>query len=79
MQNSFGAQTNDDDIVKHVGPVNIAECLPLTEILPAGPAVSFCPPLVAAVLFSQSLIQASRAGWSRLAAKLQTHRDVEMD
>lgn len=47
-------------------------------ILPTEPAVSSCLPLVVAVLFSQSPILASPAGWSRLAANAQTckHKQI---
>ena len=51
----------------------MSACVPLTVILPAEPAVSSCLPLVVAVLFFQSPILASPAGWSRLAANTKTH------
>lgn len=47
--------------------------VPPTVILPTEQAVSSCLPLVVAVLFSQSPIPASPAGWSRLEATVHTH------
>lgn len=53
-------------------------CVPLTVILPAEPAVSSCLLLVVVVLFFQSPILASPAGWSRLAANTQTSTHKQM-
>lgn len=53
----------------------MSACVPLIVILPAEPAVSSCLPLVVAVLFFQSPILASPAGWSRLAANTKTHKN----
>lgn len=48
--------------------------VPLTVTLPTEPTVSSCLLLVAVVLFSQSPILASPAGWSRLAANAKTNK-----
>lgn len=51
--------------------------VPLTKILPTEPAVSSCPPLAAIVLFSQSPILASRAGWLGPATDEQTPQNEQ--